>query len=289
MFPEFARVVAALSPKAFLVENVKGLLRGGFAEYFEYVILRLSHPLITMKPGETWREHRARLERVHTAGEVTGLDYNVVFQLLNAADHGVPQRRERVFIVGFRNDLGIHWSFPRPTHGREALLHQQFVTGEYWERHRIPKRRRPELKGSSPGRTSCFWDREELLPWRTVRDAISDLPSLNPGCRDPRDPNHFFNPGARSYKGHTGSPWDEPAKTLKAGDHGVPGGENTLAMEDGQVRYFTPRECARLQTFPDDYRITGPWTEQMRQMGNAVPVELARVVADAVARALAAG
>ena len=62
--------------------------------------------------------------------------------------------------------------------------------------------------------------------------------------------NHIFQPGARSYAGHTGSPLDEPAKTIKAGDHGVPGGENMLAYPDGRVRYFTVRESARLQTFP---------------------------------------
>lgn len=282
MFPEFARAVAALRPKAFLVENVKGLLRGSFADYFEYVVLRLSHPLITMKAGRTWREHRAELERTHTAGKVTGLDYNVVFQLLNAADYGVPQRRERVFIVGFRADLGVQWSFPSPTHSRDALLREQFVTGEYWERHRIPKKRRPALMASVRERTPRLWGDDDQRSWRTVRDAISDLPSLKPGERDRFDPNHFLNPGARSYKGHTGSPWDDPAKTLKAGDHGVPGGENTLALGDGEVRYFSPRECARLQTFPDEYRITGAWTEQMRQMGNAVPVLLARVIASEI-------
>lgn len=285
MFPEFARAVAALHPKAFLVENVKGLLRAGFADYFEYVILRLSHPLIATRANQTWREHRAELERIHTAGGATGLDYNVVFQLLNAADYGVPQRRERVFIVGFRTDLGVHWSFPPPTHSRDSLLREQFITGEYWERHRIPRKRRDELMTSIRERTPSLWGDDDLKPWRTVRDAISDLPNLKSGERDALDPNHFLNPGARSYKGHTGSPWDEPAKTLKAGDHGVPGGENTLALGDGEVRYFSPRECARLQSFPDDYRITGAWTEQMRQMGNAVPVSLARAVAsDLIAR-----
>jgi DNA (cytosine-5)-methyltransferase 1 len=286
MFPEFARAVAELRPKAFLVENVKGLLRSGFADYFEYVILRLTHPLVTMRPGQTWREHRAELERFHTAGLKTGLEYNVVFQLLNAADYGVPQRRERVFIVGFRSDLAMRWAFPQPTHSRDALLRQQFVTGEYWERHRIAKRKRPELLRAITERTPTLWNDEGLQPWRTVRDAIADLPTLRSGERDPSDSNHYLNPGARSYKGHTGSPWDEPAKTLKAGDHGVPGGENTLALGDGEVRYFSPRECARLQTFPDDYRITGSWTEQMRQMGNAVPVELARIVASDIASRL---
>ena len=88
------------------------------------------------------------------------------------------------------------------------------------------------------------------------------------------------------YPGHTGSSLDEPAKTLKAGDHGVPGGENMLRRPDGSVRYFTVRESARLQTFPDKYVFPGSWTENMRQLGNAVPVTLATSVARSVADCL---
>ena len=84
----------------------------------------------------------------------------------------------------------------------------------------------------------------------TVRDAIHDLP--NPGASGSSEevPNHRLQPGARVYKGHTGSPLDLPSKALKAGVHGVPGGENMIAHEDGSARYFTVREAARMQTFP---------------------------------------
>lgn len=92
--------------------------------------------------------------------------------------------------------------------------------------------------------------------------------------------------GARIYKGHTGSPLDEPAKTLKAGDHGVPGGENMVAFPDGSVRYFTIRESARLQSFPDSYVFPGSWTESMRQLGNAVPVKLAHMLGQSIGKAL---
>jgi DNA (cytosine-5)-methyltransferase 1 len=75
---------------------------------------------------------------------------------------------------------------------------------------------------------------------------------------------------------------DFPAKTLKAGDHGVPGGENMLALADGSVRYFTVRESARLQTFPDWFGFPCSWTESMRQIGNAVPVRLSETIAKSV-------
>jgi DNA (cytosine-5)-methyltransferase 1 len=288
MFPEAVRAVRELQPKAFIFENVKGLMRETFADYFEYVHLQLMHPSLTRRKSESWREHRARLEQHHTSRRGRA-EYNVVYRLLNAADHGVPQRRERVFLVGFRADLGIEWSFPEGSHSENALLRSQWITGEYWDRHEISKRQRPRLSDRQKARVERL--RGEALfeygkqPWMTVRDTISDLPDPEKNLRN-GIPNHVFNPGARSYPGHTGSPLDEPAKTLKAGDHGVPGGENMLARPDGSVRYFTVREAARLQTFPDDYTFRGPWTEAMRQLGNAVPVRLAEVVAGSVARTL---
>lgn len=94
--------------------------------------------------------------------------------------------------------------------------------------------------------------------------------------------DHQFRDGARVYAGHTGSYIDEPAKTLKAGVHGVPGGENMIRYVDGTVRYFTIFEAKLLQTFPHDYEITGAWTQGMKQIGNAVPVQFARILGDSI-------
>ena len=192
------------------------------------------------------------------------------------------------FIVGFRSDLGIEWSFPNPTHSHDALLVDQWVTGEYWERHRIAKKLRPKAPEGVVARRdglASLWTIDK--PWQTVRDAVRDLPDLDTRTQT-QVPNHFLIPGARSYPGHTGSPLDEPAKTLKAGDHGVPGGENTLRFPGGEIRYFTVRESARIQTFPDDFVFHGSWTETMRQLGNAVPVQLSEVIASDIKRRLVA-
>lgn len=285
LFPEAARAVREIQPRAFVFENVKGLLRESFAKYFGYIVLQLSYPSVTARAGEDWTEHLARLERIKTKGTTPGLGYSVIWRLLNAADYGVPQRRERVFIVGFRSDIRVPWSFPSATHSREGLLRSQWGTGEYWERHEVAQRNRPEM----PDRYARFANEPLLIeraPWRTVRDAIADLgePSRTEGGA--HFPNHVLQTGARSYAGHTGSPIDEPAKTLKAGDHGVPGGENMLRYPNGDVRYFSVRESCRLQTFPDEYVFDGSWTENMRQLGNAVPVELGAVVLRSVRAAL---
>lgn len=290
MFPEAVRSVRELRPKAFVFENVKGLMREAFASHLEYIILQLTYPELVGNPGETWQEHLGRLERMHTSGHKgDGETYKVLFRLLNAANYGVPQKRERVFIVGFRSDLGVEWEFPNPTHSEDALLVSKWITGEYWERHKVARRNRPSPSPRLTTRISRLKEQQGqialLQPWQTVRDAIADLPDPE---RHPKNGvlNHTFIPGARSYPGHTGSPLDEPSKTLKAGDHGVPGGENMLARPDGSVRYFTIREAARIQTFPDDYAFHGSWGEIMRQLGNAVPVRLAEAVANHVAEKL---
>lgn len=282
MFPQAVRAIREIQPKAFIFENVKGLLRKNFANYYNYIIHQLRYPDVAVKGDEEWTDHLARLEKLATGGRHRGLRYNVVFRLLNAADYGVPQHRWRVLIVGVRSDLGIEFAFPDRTHEEDALLHDQWVTGEYWERHRVAKKDRPQLPDALRRRVekiNALWGVPLLKPWRTVRDAISDLPRIAVGSSSTKIANHFLNPGARSYAGHTGSPMDAPAKALKAGDHGVPGGENTLQLPDGSVRYFSVRECARIQTFPDEWTFAGSWTESMRQLGNAVPVELASVVA----------
>jgi DNA (cytosine-5)-methyltransferase 1 len=281
MFPQAIRAVRQARPKVFIFENVKGLTRVSFRNYFEYIRLQLEHPEIIKGDDESWQDHLSRLEQHHTSGSREGLNYRVVTQLLNSANYGIPQKRERVFFVGIREDLGKAFHFPHETHSRESLLWDQ-VMGEYWDRHRVAKKDRPEVVGSE--RLSRMTMPDEL-PWRTVADALIGLP--DPTKAIPSDiivHNHRYQPGARSYPGHTGSPLHEPAKTLKAGVHGVPGGENMLRRPDGSVRYFTVRESARLQTFPDDYVFHGSWTETMRQLGNAVPVELAAVVGRSVAQ-----
>lgn len=282
MFPHAIRAVREIQPKAFIIENVRGLLRRGFSNYYSYILHQLRFPEMKLRGEEDWTDHLARLEKAGTSGRRSGLQYNVVYRLLDAADYGVPQHRYRVLIVGVRSDLGMAFSFPDATHGEEALLHDQWVTGDYWERHRVAKKNRPEMPHRVRAKVeslSHLWREGAPLAWQTVRDAIHDLPRVAVGQSSSQIANHYLRPGARSYPGHTGSPADEPAKTLKAGDHGVPGGENTLRLADGSVRYFSVRECARLQTFPDEWEFAGSWTESMRQLGNAVPVELARVVA----------
>lgn len=287
MFPEVFRAAREIRPEAILVENVKGLLRASFRPYFEYILLSLAMPERLPKDDESWQEHKARLEKAQ--GEEPGqgeLRYNVTHELVDVADFGVPQNRHRVLIVAFRSDIGQPPALTR-THSEDALLYAQYVDGTYWREHELADRPAPPRLAN---RVAAL--REKPRPatwrWRTVRDALRGLPTPADYKEDEVFPNHSGIPGARSYKGHSGSPWDRPAKTLKAGVHGVPGGENMLLDDDGSVRYFSVRETARLQTFPDAYRFSGPWGECMRQLGNAVPVKIGEEVGRLLKTALEA-
>ncbi len=240
MFPEAARAIAEVQPRGFLFENVRGLLRKGFAEYFSYIVNRLRFPLETLAEGERWQDHNQRLA-VLDFNAYTRVKYRVQYHLVNAADYGVPQKRERVVIVGIRNDVKGDWHLPKPL----------FDSGN----------------------------------WRTIADELGTLPEpTNPP--DPKYPDHVLRPGAQAYHGHSGSDINKPSKTIKAGAHGVPGGENVLSFPDGSRRYMTVYEAKRIQTFPPDFRVLGSWSEAMRQIGNAVPVRLATILGRELFRVL---
>lgn len=282
MFPAAVSSIRTLMPKAFIFENVKGLLRDSFADYFKYIILQLTYPQYQPK-SEDWRKELRQLQEIEAENRYNGLRYDVSYHLVNAADYGIPQKRERVIIIGFREDLNIEWMFPEKSHSEDALLWDKYVTGEYWARHHITNPENEEVCKAVKKRLIekyGMWAPEQK-PWQTMRDAFKGLSEPN-GTGE-----HSLRKGARIYPGHTGSNIDEPSKTIKAGDHGVPGGENMVRFPDGATRYLSILEAKRIQTFPDDYVITGAWTEAMRQLGNAVPVRLAYIVASSVINALA--
>ena len=265
MWPEAIRAIREAKPRMFLFENVRNLAGPRFRSYLNWIVASLERPSVLRRPDESHETHAARLGSSRAKRE-----YRVVWQLVNAADYGAAQIRHRVLIFGIHADVGVAPAQMIATHSRDRLLWDQFVTGDYWARHGL-KPRKEALLAQDQRRIAELKKLDvapATQPWLTVRDALLGLGEPN-GKR-----NHVLQPGARVYPGHTGSPLDLPAKALKAGDHGVPGGENMMVRDDGTVRYFTTREAARLVGLPDDYEFPRSWSESMRQLGNAVPAQL---------------
>lgn len=314
MFPQMFRAIREIQPKAVICENVRGLLRPSFAPYFKYIEREFEFPFVRRQRDATWREHDAVLIQRESDFQGDPKErYHVVVTPVNAADYGVPQIRHRIIMVAFRSDLGVDIeAFKRtiqPTHSEEAL-NASIVDGSYWARHLSVPQHVRETVTARASRPAKRGDSLRLKPWRTFRDAIRGmsarerLPAVPWDALDrvERFPGGFTEhigwPDARIYDGHTPNELDRPAKTVKAGVHGVPGGESVMLTDDREEdsesldgwryrhRYMTVRETARIMSFPDDWKLEGPRGEKMRQLGNAVPVQLGEAFARAVFTAL---
>lgn len=285
MFPATFSALRILQPKAVLIENVRGLARPAFRPFLDYIADHLRLPYLKPLRGESWPEHHRRLRAALQVEAGTAHErYVVEWRSVNVADYGVGQRRVRVMIVAIRADLASEWHWPEPTHSHTALLRDQ-LDGYYWfERDLAP--RCPVLKRETRRRVARLKRPVELQPWRTLRDVLDGLPPAVKRGLAPSVDWHVLWPGARLYRGHRGSELDAPSKTIKAGVHGVAGGEHIVHLDDGSFRYLTVRECARAQDLPDWLEFPHPRTVATRQIGNAVPPTLGRVFGLAIARCL---
>lgn len=285
MWPEAMRGIREIRPKAFILENVRGLFRPDFQSYLEYVTLQLTYPDLKPMDEEFWESHLSRLRQHAASPRGREIEYRVVSRAINAADYGAAQKRHRAIFIGMSVEYGDAWDFPDATHSQEALAWAKHVDLSYWSRHgaRRVRKSASASEAFALARARARGEKPKEHPWVTVRDAIGDLPSPT---KSQQFPGHWQHPGAKAYEKHTGSLMDEPAKALKAGDHGVPGGENMLANRLGSVRYFTVREMARLQGFPDDFVVSGNWKAATRQLGNAVPTVVAEYIGRHVRRVM---
>lgn len=229
LYIHFIRALIKTKPSFFIAENVKGMLTLGKGEVIKQII-----------------------QDFESAG------YRVKYQLVNARDYGVPQIRERVFIVGVRDDIEFDYTFPEPTHGDGKIMH----------------------------------------PFVTLHDAIRDL-ETDPGeCYE-----GSFSPIylSRNRK----KTWEEQSFTIQASGRQAPLHPSGQAMEKAGVdkwilpggehmhRRLSVKEIARIQTFPDwfefsdgntpDISRNGRINKIYKQIGNAVPVELARAIAAPIA------
>ena len=213
LFYEYVRVIKDKRPMAFVAENVKGIISKAHIESFNEIV-------------DMFKES----------------GYTVTYKLVNAKNYGVPQDRERVFIVGVRNDLKVSYKFPQATNNESNYVTLENAIGDL--------RDNPGewMEGSfSP----IFMSRNRRRSWNEVAFTVQA--------------------SGRQTQIHPDSPEMEKIDKDKWQF------KNDSSMK---VRRMSIRECARIQTFPDDFEFLGaPINENYKMIGNAVPVKLAEAIA----------
>lgn len=232
LFAEFARCVSEVQPKMFLFENVRGLLSHDHGRTFDTIL--------------------------HVFED---LGYRVQYKVLNACYYGVGQKRERLIVIGIRNDLveKVIFEYPEPddnwTTLRDVLKN---VPDSPYQPYSEKKRKVMELVPAG----GCWVN----LPEDVAKDYMG---------------KSYYSGGGRRGMARRIA-WDEPCLTLTTS----PSQKQTERCHPEETRPFTVREYARIQSFPDDWQFAGTIGEQYKQIGNAVPVELARRVGKQVVKAL---
>ena len=230
LFYEFARVVKEVNPPICIGENVKGLL---------------NHD-----NGKTLKGMISILDEI---------GYNVMpVKVLKAINFKVPQKRERLILVGIRKDINQKYEYPKP-YKKIYNLSDALKKGELFSSN-VPKSagaKYPESKKSVL----------DLVPpkgyWRDLPLEIQ---------KDFMGASFYLGGGKTGMARRIG--WDEPCLTLTCS----PAQKQTERCHPDETRPFTVREYARIQTFPDDWEFSGSIAHQYKQIGNAVPVNLGREV-----------
>lgn len=210
LYLQLVRVISQKQPKFFLAENVKGILSLANGKVFEMIL-----------------------------SDFGRLGYNVSYRVLNAADYGVPQIRQRIIIVGVRKDLKFEYRFPLPTHNAEGT--------------------------------------ENLLKWVSVGSALSDIPDPDLPNELPNHDYSKYKLNFNGYLGHRALNPDKPAPTVTA--RGDDKGGVVILPHPNALRRMSCRELATVQSFPLDYVFVGNRSSVYRQIGNAVPPLLAYALA----------
>jgi DNA-methyltransferase (dcm) len=215
LYKFFHKAIQVKQPKFFIAENVKGILSLGGGDAIKIIT-------------EDFRE----------AG------YSLEVRLVNMADYGVPQTRQRVIFVGQRIDLSDHrlFNFPKPTHGRNG----------------------------------------QPSPWKSIENAIGHLPDPDSANDLPNHLYSSYKLAFRNFTGHRPTNKGKPSPTILARGNGG-GGVCAIPHYNGKRR-LTIRESASVQTFPENFVFEGQMNACYRQIGNAVPVLFAEIIGAELSR-----
>lgn len=256
LFMQYKRILTILTPKAFVFENVSGIL--------------------SMDKGRLF-------ERIKT--EFESLGYQLKYKLLDAVDYGVPQHRERVILVGFKGEN--KFEYPMPTHGEglKAYITLEEAIGDL-----------PAIKSGQTNNTFDSSISNDFLNFVRKADetmtehsapnngehlirimkALKDGQSKDDLPEDIRPKSGYGNTYAKLW-------WKKPSTTITR-NFACPSSSRCIHPRDS--RAMSIREGARLQSFPDDYKFYGSDGMKRLEIGNAVPPLLSKVIAEQMLKAL---
>ena len=260
MLWHFLRFVEVLRPKMFLVENVRGLLSAALRH--RPIAERPNRGGAPLAPDE--QPGSAVRAWVDDLLDINGGEYRVDSFEVNAVNYGAPQLRERVLFIG--NRLGINVQFPSPTHGAvdQGLL--PFTTlGEALDGF---SEQSPVMMDFSPRKKAFLAYVPEGGNWRAMPENIQKE-SMG---------RAFYAKGGRSGWWRRLS-WDLPCPTITT----LPNHSSTSMCHPTENRVLSVGECARVQEFPEGWAFAGSAAQQMKQVGNAVPVRLGMVAGELIA------
>lgn len=301
LYEEYLRILSIVRPKMFLFENVKGIL--SMRETFYKTDEDGNILYTTTKNKETGRErkkpiidhygrHVMDIIQEKFANITEDFGYNIVKETLNAVDFGVPENRERVFIVGIRKDLNIQWKFPSPK-GTDKLTIKEAISDlpSVCENENVtqyivqPKNTYQELMRHGSHNITHHYCGEYGEKIRTVIENVKQGQGKN-------DFNKLIEKGLIDEKYKLTSGYantygrlieDQPCTTI-TNNMSTPSGLRCIHYE--QNRALTPREGARIQSFPDWFQFVGDKSNVTTQIGNAVPPLLAIALAKQIDSAL---
>lgn len=261
LFKQFLRVVREARPRFFVMENVRGILSAAI----QHRPLNKRGPgFPSLKPAEKLGSAFAEILK-----ELQKTGYYVVFAVMNSADYGVPQTRERVVIVGSRD--GEPYEVPTPTHSKDGNSSNGWMT--LAQALKGLKDSKPEYTKLPPSKSRFVKFVPEGGNWR-------DLPK--------RLREEALGAAFHSWGGRCGFfrrlAWNRPAPSLTT----KPDSKATLICHPTKVRPLTVREYARIQQFPDDWQFSGGIPQKYKQIGNAVPIGLGKAIGLALRKAMRA-
>ncbi len=268
LFREFARVVKECQPKVFIFENVKGLL---------------SHD-----NGNTWDVIR------HTFEDYCG--YNIHFQTLNSKDYGIPQHRERVFCIGFREPTEFSFPCAIPLEYKMYDFLEDYIQTKYFLREKGIKfvtstKNRIKCYTQINGEVALCQKRNQQFNWHgdfVYHPALENEPyeeGWDEFIFDVRDveekyylsekvKNYVLTPGTKKFKTSIETDLDVARPLLQSMHKMHRAGVDNYVTHKGRIRKLTPRECLRLMGFKDSFKIVVSDTSMYQQAGNSIVVDV---------------